>query len=218
MSPTEALKAEVFGSSIVTAEKYKSKTIEVSGVVASVDEYSVSLKVSPTVDFHGSPANACSFYLRLLPGDIAQQIAQCSPGQSIKLRGEYTSDAVDFRWKIIEAGMNPSPIIKASELASRFNANPLATNTSFNGRHIYLVGEIAEIGEAVKIKGSDDLTLTCFTSYLEDQGLKPGDTLQLLARYESSDDQPPQFVECLHVQTPLPMEGVTYAKSLESGN
>lgn len=218
MSPEEAKKAGVNGFASEMDQKLKGGLLQVSGEVANVDMYAVYLKLPAK---EGEP-DSCGFLLRLKPGDESVQLAQCSPGQKVTLRGEYTTDAEDFRWKIVETGTNPAPIVKATELAAAYAADAEATNKKYADHFIYLVGEISEVvdteisGNGLKLKGDGDVVLMCYISKVDlaDMKVKAGDPVQLLCSYHVEQDAAPTLTDCQHVTTALPMSGVTYAKEI----
>ncbi|MBC7820535.1 MAG: hypothetical protein IAG10_26925 [Planctomycetaceae bacterium] len=215
MTPRQVFDAEHKSEGDKLTGTHKGKTIEVAGVIESVTDFEVILKIDPPADeFSVAWAFLLDSANRV---DDGKHIARCAPGQTVKLRSIWSDETQGFWWEIIESGPNPAPIINAADLAKAFVASPEATNLKYHNHHMYLVGEVAEVLDEthVTLKGTDDVTLSCSFG-LTNVNLKPkvGDRLKMLSKYDGEGESVPDFFECLPFRAELPAPGVTYVKNV----
>lgn len=143
-------------------------------------------------------------------GGYTQSWKRLCPGQTVKFRGRVTEGSSFNEVEeccIIEKGPSPAIEMQAEELAKLYATNPKATNARFQGKSIFITGQLAMRNDVSRsgpkqvefvLKGNTDVEIICQFHEASDAPsvleATPGSKISLVCDYSFLDRGPKAIV------------------------
>jgi hypothetical protein len=188
-----------------TKKKYQDASIIISGTIVQVGADATDRGM---ISLNAEAQKAYPWVTCLAPGEF-EPWARYSPGQTIKLRGQYPTGDVSvpvvIRCTVVEAGPNPAITMTAAKFADELGAGPKAVTEKYEGKYFYVTGEVDAVekgmngGATVYLKGNGkDRVPLAFapvggTKY---EKYKVGSMVKVFAKFDGFNFKNPSLRDC----------------------
>lgn len=197
--PDFKLDAKAFGKEVykdvkAAAKKYKGKKIELTGQVSSASKrYNPKGFSLESGLKHRKLAGLVVSINVELPQDLREAGWALGWKQKVSVIGELKkaddNEIVLTNASFKELEKNPTPIVKATDLAAAFARNPKAATAKYAPRYerkqLFLDGKITGITDGpfssklIQLEGSGKLPVSCPVPEADAEGLKKGDVVRI---------------------------------------